>query len=123
MPQPSPSPHSRRLDRALVAVATVFPLAADSERAAQVLEAAIAALVNGEVFHVESVDALGAPLRPALDWETLRLSVRALVGEVGVEEAARRYGCAPESLTDVMYRTRPPGAGRQARLLRLVASR
>jgi hypothetical protein len=104
-------------------VATVFPLAADSERAARVLEAAIAALVNGEVFHVESVDALGAPLRPALDWETLRLSVRALVGEVGVEEAARRYGCAPESLTDVMYRTRPPGAGRQARLLRLVASR
>lgn len=120
MPQLLPS---RRLERALVAVTTVFPLAADSERAAIVLEAAIAALVNGEVFHVDSVDALGAPLRPALDWETLRLSVRALVAEVGVDEAARRYGCSPDSLTDVMYRTRPPGAGRQARLLRLVASR
>ena len=112
------------LEQALLAVMTAFPLAHDSGRAAAILEAALGRLINGEAAPARApVDALGAPLKPRDDWEALRLATRALVVEIGIDEAARRYGCQPETLADIIYRTRPPGPGRQARLLRLVYSR
>jgi len=117
-------PMPARLEQALLAVITAFPLAHDSARAAGLLEAALGRLINGEAIPARApVDALGAPLNPRSDWESLRLAARALVGEIGIDEAARRYGCQAETLADLIYRTRPPGLGRQARLLRLVVNR
>jgi hypothetical protein len=116
---------SEHLDRLLSAVVLVCRASEDCGRAERVLEAALRALVNPASTPSEidrRTDALGAPLVPGrAAWEELRLAVRAVATDIGWEAAARRYGGDPQALKDTVYRQRLPGAGRQARLLQVVA--
>lgn len=119
------SPHLEQLLNALILVSRC---AEDHERAERVLEVALKALVNPPLLvppEVErpSADAMGAPLVARdTEWDNLRLAVRAIASEIGWPEAARRYGARPQALKDLVYRNRLPGAGRQARLMRVVTS-
>lgn len=116
---------SDHLERLLSAVILACRYSEDCDRAERVLETALHALVNPVRPPAEidmRTDALGAPLVPGRGaWEELRQAVRAVAEEIGWDAAARRYGADPQALKDTVYRQREPGAGRQARLLRVVA--
>jgi hypothetical protein len=125
---------SARLEKLLAAVNVAFRYADDDGRAERILSGALRTLVNPDLPAPEQpaariervVDALGAPLRPRRPeprWDELRVAVRAIAAEIGWPEAARRFGSNQETLKNLVYRrSRQPGVGRQARLLRLVAS-
>lgn len=68
------------------------------------------------------IDSLGAPLNPQ-EWPALREAVKEAIADLGLEEAARRYGASPETVRDLVYRTREPGAGTRARLSVLIGGR
>ncbi|MEJ6847548.1 hypothetical protein V3589_15170 [Sinorhizobium fredii] len=108
----------------MIAVTLSFPMAADRTRAARILERALFELVNN---HVET-DALGAPRRPlrvdTIGWQELRVAVKHVIREIGIEAFAHAYGSAsPDSLIDIVNRRKEPGVKTQARMLRLVAER
>lgn len=114
---------SDRLEEVLAAVTLSFPMAADRTRAARILEHALFELVNQK----PAVDALGAPRQPLviefrhIAWDELRLAVKQMIREIGIEAFARAYGSAsPQSLIDVINRRKEPGVKTQARMLRLV---
>lgn len=119
-----------RLDRTLDAVRLTFPLVDDRERAADILESALRELVARRAARPAAtvIDALGAPLRPRLaspatiEWESLRQAVKLVIAQVGIETCAQRFGSSPDSLRDIINRTREPGVGRKARFLALVQS-
>lgn len=80
------------------------------------LEARIAALERrGRPVPTAPIDGIGAPLE-AGSWPVLRDAVKQTIAELGLDEAARRYGASPETFRDVVYRRREPGAGTRARL-------
>ncbi|THK37615.1 hypothetical protein EHS39_13320 [Ensifer sp. MPMI2T] len=115
---------SDRLDEAMIAVTLSFPMAADRTRAARILEKALFELVNNP--NAET-DALGAPKRPlrlvqsAISWQELRVAVKHVIREIGIEAFAHAYGSAsPDSLIDVVNRRKEPGVKTQVRMLRLV---
>lgn len=116
---------SEHLERLLSAVALACRYTEDHDRAERALVTALHLLVNPVRPPAEidrRSDALGAPLVPGRGaWSELRLAVRAVASEIGWDAAARRYGGDPQTLKDTVYRQREPGAGRQARLLRVVA--
>lgn len=119
---------SHQLETLISAVILVCRYSEDQRRAERVLEIALKALVNDPASPPaeldQRTDAMGAPLASCRDpeqWETLRQAVKIVAGEVGWPEAARRYGGNQQALKDLVYRQRLPGAGRQARLLRVVA--
>jgi hypothetical protein len=72
-----------------------------------------------------AVDAIGAPLLPrrpeTVAWWELRAAVKEFIRQVGIEEAASRFGTAPGSLRDLVSRRREPGLGRKERLLVMLA--
>jgi hypothetical protein len=114
---------SDRLDEMMMAVTLSFPMAADRTRAARILEHALFELVNQK----PAVDALGAPRQPLvievrhIQWDELRLAVKQVIREIGIEAFAHAYGSAsPQSLVDVINRRKEPGVKTQARMLRLV---
>jgi hypothetical protein len=116
---------SDRLDEIMVAVTLSFPLAADRTRAARILERALFELVNDPA--AAEIDALGAPKRPlrlvpsAISWQELRVAVKHVIREIGIEAFAHAYGSAsPDSVIDVINRRKEPGVKTQARMLRLV---
>ncbi len=120
---------SAKLEQLLSAMILICRYSEDHGRAERVLDVALRALVNPVRHPPEPVDrrtdAMGAPLVPPsqpVEWENLRLAVRAVATEVGWPEAARRYGGRPQALKDIVYRNRTPGAGRQARLMRIITS-
>lgn len=69
-----------------------------------------------------AIDGLGAPLNPQ-QWPELREAVKAAIGEIGLEEAARRYGATAETFRDLVYRRRRPSAGTRARLALIVGGK
>lgn len=114
---------SDRLDEILAAVTLSFPMAADRTRAARILEQALFELVNQK----PAVDGLGAPRQPLvieirhIEWNGLRLAVKQVIREIGIDAFAHAYGSAsPQSLIDVVNRRKEPGVKTQARMLRLV---
>lgn len=112
-----------RLDRLLISVDVVFRLVDDEDRAAAILEWALASLLAIRIERPPSVDALGAPItvRPAdVEWAMLRPLVKAVIAEIGLAAAAAQFGNSPESLRDIVNRTREPGVGRKARFLKVV---
>lgn len=114
---------SERLEKLLEAVGIAFRCAGD-DRAVRILEQALRTLVTQD----HPRDALGAPttaprVTTEAGWEELRSSVRAVAGEIGWPEVARRFGGREKALQEMIWRTRPPGIGRQARLLRVVGGR
>jgi hypothetical protein len=115
---------SEHLERMLSAVILASRCSDDHDRAERVLETALRALVNPPRPPDgvdQRTDAMGAPLASVGGWEELRLAVRTVAGEIGWDEAARRYGGDPRELKDIVYRQREPGVGRQARLLQVVS--
>ena len=115
-----------RLERLVDAVRLTFPLVDDRERAADILEDALRALVARHAAQPFQIDAIGAPVlarqaRPAdVEWDSLRRAVKLVIERIGLEICAQQFGSSPESLRDIVNRTREPGVGRKARFLALV---
>lgn len=122
---------SDRIESLLSALTVAVHYAADQRRAGRVLESALRGLVNPEGVSASPVapnadrrDALGAPVSPYAppEWDDLRVAVREVASQIGWSAAARRFGGDARHLKDLVYRTRAPGAGRQARLMRVVGT-
>lgn len=89
---------------------------AEPSRVERALARAVADLTSGS----SRVDGLGAPRgpisRPEPTWDDLRAVLKNVVQSVGYGEAAKQFGAEPGTLRDLLYRRRPPGRGRRARL-------
>lgn len=113
-------------EKVLTAVSVTFRLCPDRRRATALLESALIALTGERprtIDHRPGVDGIGAPLSVRThepEWLELRQAVKAVINEIGIEAAARRYGSGQSTLLDIVNRKQKPGLSRRARLLAVV---